>query len=368
MKVLITGARGFIGSNLAAQLAVRGDFEILRYCRETPPGDLSELVSAADYICHLAGVNRSTDPTKFTAVNRDLTASLCQAVAASGRRTPTIFASSAHAGRNDPYGSSKREAEELLLRHAEQTGIPVHIFRLSQVIGKWCRPNYNSVVATFCHNIARDIPITIDDPAYQLNLLYIDDVVESFARLMTGEESCGRHCEVAPSYPTTVGEIANTLRGFRASRDSLLLDGVGMGLTRALYATYVSYLMPKDFVYTLRKQSDARGEFAEVLKTGATGQFSFFTAPPGVTRGGHYHHSKVEKFLVLKGQARFRFRQILSGESHELVVTGVTPEIVETVPGWAHDLTNVGSEDLIVMLWANELFDPIRPDTYEASF
>lgn len=364
MNVLITGANGFIGKNLAAQLAVRQNFEILRYGRESTLGDLQLAIDKADFICHLAGVNRPDDAAEFSRVNANLTQILCEEVRKSGRQVPIIFASSVHVERDNPYGASKLAAEQALLQYAEETGVPVYIFRLPHVIGKWCRPNYNSVVATFCHNIAHDLPIQINDPSYRLNLVYIDDLVDAFVRIMGGAMVNNPYCEVRPAYPISVGELASLIRAFRTSRKSLISERVGAGLTRALYATYVSYLPPKDFIYEVPKHSDSRGIFVEMLKTLDSGQFSFFTAHPGVTRGGHYHHSKTEKFLVIKGSARFRFRQILTNEFHELCTSGDKPEIVETVPGWTHDITNIGSDEMIVMLWANEIFDRDHPDTY----
>jgi UDP-2-acetamido-2,6-beta-L-arabino-hexul-4-ose reductase len=245
--------------------------------------------------------------------------------------------------------------------------VPVHVFRLPNVFGKWCRPNYNSVVATFCYNIARDLPIQVNDPQATLTLVYIDDVIESFFQVMDGAvdtTSADGFATVKPQYTTTVGELARLIRSFRDSRGSLLMERVGTGLVRALYATYVSYLPVEAFAYEVPQHADGRGVFVEMLKTPDCGQFSFFTAHPGVTRGGHYHHSKTEKFLVIKGHALFRFRHMQTGQTHELQTSGDRPQIVETVPGWMHDITNTGPEDMVVMLWANEIFDRIRPDTY----
>lgn len=364
MKVLITGANGFIGKNLVVQLGERKNFEILRVDRESTQDNLQRAIAKADFICHMAGVNRPLDVNEFARVNTDLTRTLCETMQKSGRHVPIIFASSVHVERNNPYGASKLAAEQVLLRHAEETGIPVYIFRLSHVIGKWCRPNYNSVVATFCHNIARDLPIQINDPSYPLKLVHIDDLVTAFARIMTGEKTGGPYLEAEPSYPISVGELANQIRAFKASRGSLVSEQVGTGLTRVLYATYASYLPPQNFVYAVPQHDDPRGRFVEMLKTKDSGQFSFFSAHPGVTRGGHYHHSKTEKFLVIKGRARFRFRHILTQALHEILTSGDRPTIVETVPGWAHDVTNVGDDEMIVMLWASEIFNRDRPDTY----
>lgn len=364
MKVLVTGANGFVGRNLVAHLSERRDIDIRTFTRDDPAERLPELVADIDCIFHLAGVNRPHDPREFVRGNADLTNLLCDAVAASGRATPIIYTSSIQAERDNPYGASKKAAEQALLELDSSYGVPVHVFRLPNVFGKWARPDYNSAVATFCHNIARGLPIQINDPQAPISLVYIDDVVECFVSLMDGKLEGKSVMDVTPQYCITVGELATQLERFRDSRQTLTTDAVGTGLTRALYSTYLSYLPPESFTYTVPKHGDERGVFVEMLKTTDSGQFSFFTAHPGVTRGGHYHHSKTEKFLVIKGEACFRFRHIVTGEFHELFTSGDEPVIVETVPGWTHDITNVGGEEMMVMLWANEIFDRERPDTF----
>ena len=365
MKILVTGAGGFIGKNLTVQLGVVGGVEILRYGRDSTRADLLLALSEVDWICHLAGVNRPEDEAEFARVNTDLTRTLCDLAQGSGRPVPIIFTSSVHVERDNAYGASKLAAEQVLLEYSNQTGAPVAIFRLPHVLGKWCRPNYNSVIATFCYNIARDLPIRIDDRSFELNLVFIDDLVDSFYAIMAGgQDDSGPYREVTPSYPITVGELADQIQAFRDSRTSLVSERVGTGLTRALYATYESYLPVEDFTVPLVTLGDERGVFVEMMKTHDSGQFSFFTAHAGVTRGGHYHHSKSEKFLVLKGQARFRFRHVLTDESHEVFTSGDEPVLVETIPGWTHDITNVGDDEMIVMLWASEIFAHDRPDTH----
>ncbi|MNF64313.1 GDP-L-fucose synthase [compost metagenome] len=364
MKVLITGADGFVGKNLLAHLGERGDVEVLRFTRDDSMAVLPTLVAQADFVFHLAGVNRPEDPDEFKRGNTDLTRALCDAIVSSGRQTPLLYTSSIQAELNNPYGISKRGAEEAMQALAAQHGSPVYLFRLPNVFGKWARPNYNSAVATFCHNIARDLPIRINDPQACISLVYIDDVIESFIAVMEGKRVGQSFVSVTPEYSITVGELAEQLHAFRDSRKSLVTEPVGTGLVRALYSTYLSYLPPERFTYEVPKYGDTRGVFVEMLKTKNSGQFSYFTAHPGITRGGHYHHSKTEKFLVIKGRACFRFRQIASGEFYELFTTGEQPEIVETVPGWTHDITNVGDEEMIVMLWANEIFDREHPDTF----
>ena len=365
MKILVTGADGFIAKNLIVRLGELPGFEVLRFSRQTPEEALPGLVAEADAVVHLAGVNRPPSPDDFAVGNTGLTERLCQVAAAGGRAIPLIFSSSTQAVQDNPYGRSKRAAEDALWRHAAATGAAVHVYRLPNVFGKWCRANYNSVVANFCHNIARGLPIRIDNPDAVLSLVYVDDVVDEFIRVLREKPTMavGALRAVPVTYQLTVGELATQLAAFRDSRASLITERVGSGLGRALYSTYVSYLPPEAFAYEVPMYCDPRGVFMEMLKTKDSGQFSVFTAHPGVTRGGHYHHSKTEKFLVIKGRARFGFRHILSDETCEILVAGNAPQIVETIPGWAHDITNVGDEEMVVLLWANEIFDRARPDT-----
>ncbi|PZW86961.1 UDP-2-acetamido-2,6-beta-L-arabino-hexul-4-ose reductase [Pseudomonas sp. 2848] len=364
MKVLITGANGFVGQNLIVHLSELPDVQVLRFTRDDGLDSLSSLVSQADFVFHLAGVNRPQDPLEFQSGNADLTRALCDAIVAAGRPVPVLYTSSIQAGLDNPYGLSKRAAEDELIQLAASHGVPVHLFRLPNVFGKWARPNYNSAVATFCHNIARDLAITINDPDAQINLVYVDDVIAQFIAVMRGAVTGSPFVSVEPQYRITVGELAEQLRAFRDSRQSMVTEAVGTGLVRALYSTYLSYVPPERFTYDVPRHGDPRGVFVEMLKTRDSGQFSYFTAHPGITRGGHYHHSKTEKFLVIKGKACFRFRHIVSGEFHELFTDGEQARIVETVPGWTHDITNVGEDEMIVMLWANEIFDREHPDTY----
>ncbi len=370
-KVLITGAGGFVGKNLQLHLAERKDVQVLCFTRDSEVSRLPGLLQEVDFVFHLAGVNRPKDPQEFTVGNAELTQALCQAVeavaASTGRKVPVVYTSSTQAVRDNPYGQSKRSAEDALFALQRTSGVPVHVFRLPNVFGKWCKPNYNSAVATFCHNIARDLPIQVNDSAAPLTLVYVDDVVERFIQLMDGADAMvdgDGFATVAPQYTTTVGELAALIQTFKDSRGTLMTERVGTGWIRALYATYVSYLPVESFTYTVPQHGDPRGVFVEMLKTPDCGQFSFFTAHPGITRGGHYHHTKTEKFLVIKGQARFKFRHMQTGQTHELITSGEKAEIVETVPGWTHDITNIGSDEMIVMLWANEVFDRARPDTF----
>lgn len=362
MKVLVTGANGFIGKNLMVHLRQRGDIEVLAFVRGDTLASLAEKAAQADFIFHLAGVNRPQNDAEFAEGNTDLTRNLCDIVRAGGRPTPIVYTSSSQARRDNPYGLSKRGAEQALHALNADGVAPAYIYRLPNVFGKWCRPNYNSAVATFSHNIAHGLPIQVNDPAAQLQLVYVDDVVADFLRLLDTRPAPGEQA-VAPVHDITVGALAEQLQAFRDSRASLVTEAVGTGLVRALYSTYISYFTPDQFAYPLIRHADPRGVFVEMLKTRDAGQFSYFTAHPGITRGGHYHHTKTEKFLVIKGRARFGFRHIDSGETHTLLTDGDTPQVVETIPGWSHDITNIGDDDMIVMLWANEIFDREHPDT-----
>ncbi|WP_434672500.1 UDP-2-acetamido-2,6-beta-L-arabino-hexul-4-ose reductase [Pseudomonas sp. R1-15] len=364
MKVLITGSKGFVAKNLIAHLSERNDIEIVYFTRENNVAQLPGLLADVDFVFHLAGVNRPQDPEEFQTGNADLTRIICEAIGATGRTIPVLYTSSSQAELDNAYGASKRNAELALIGLANRHGIKVCIFRLPNVFGKWARPNYNSAVATFCHNIVNGLPIQINDPNAIVNLVYIDDVVKHFTEAMDGKLSAAPFATVEPQYAISVGALAKQLEAFRDSRNNLITEPVGTGLVRALYSTYVSYLTPNRFTYEVPKYGDHRGVFVEMLKTADSGQFSYFTAHPGITRGGHYHHSKTEKFLVIKGKACFRFRHIVSNEYYELFTTGNKPEIVETVPGWTHDITNVGEDEMIVMLWANEIFNRELPDTY----
>ena len=370
MRVLITGADGFIGKNLKAHLSERKDIEIMPFTRRNTLDDLLAMLEQADFVFHLAGVNRTPVVDEFNKGNCEFTQTLCDGLLKIDRLIPVLFTSSAqatfsHPYADGPYATSKRDAETILENFSLSHASPVYVYRLPNVFGKWCKPNYNSAVATFCHNISRNLPICINDLMAEVSLVYIDDVVKKFIDVMDeGADNAFINDEVDPIYKTTVGELASQIQAFHDSRNTRITEAVGTGFLRALYSTYISYLTPDCFSYPLVQHTDSRGVFVEMLKTKDSGQFSFFTAYPGITRGGHYHHSKTEKFLVIKGRACFHFRHISSGEKYELMVNGEQPEIVDTVPGWTHDITNVGTDEMIVMLWANEIFDHNKPDTY----
>ena len=366
-RILVTGANGFIGKNLVVRLGELSGNSVLTFGRGDDASKLDHLVAQADVVVHLAGENRPLSETAFTTVNVELTTALCEAIRRehmnSGRSIALLLASSTQASQNNPYGESKLAAEQIVSDLANDIKNTCLIFRLPGVFGKWCKPNYNSVVATYCYNIAHGLPIKINDAAATLRLVYIDDVVATFIKAMDNLQAGCVQVAVEPEYQLSLGELAQQIQAFSDSPSTLTTDRVGTGLIRALYATYISYLPSQKFTYPLPQYADTRGVFVEMLKTKDSGQFSYFTSHPGVTRGGHYHHSKSEKFLVIKGEAHFRFRHLLTNELVEIKTNGSTPQVVDTIPGWSHDITNVGKEEMVVMIWANEIFIRNKPDT-----
>ena len=379
MKLLITGARGFVGRNLVETLkAVRDgkdrtrglptDLDILECTRQTTAEELEDLCAQADFVFHLAGVNRPQREEEFLEGNRDFTGELLSALERHGNTCPVLLASSIQAERDNPYGRSKRAGEELVRAHGEKTGARVLIYRLPNLFGKWCRPNYNSVVATFCHNIARDLPITVNDPAVVLTLSYIDDVVDAFLGALAGQETrqADGFCAVPVTHTVTLGRIAELLQAFHAQPRTLLLPDIPAGsFEKKLYSTYLSYLPREEVCFPLKMNRDQRGSFTELLKTENCGQFSVNVSRPGVTKGQHWHHSKWEFFIVVSGRALIQQRQVGGDEVLEFEVSGDNMEAVHMLPGYTHNLINLSdTEDLVTVMWANEPFDPAKPDTF----
>lgn len=365
IHVMVTGAHGFVGVNLCLRLSELKECTVSAVTRSTTEADYRDAIEKADVVVHLAGTNRPDDPTDFSNNIKSVDV-LTTAIARTGRKIPVIYSSSIKSVDDSFYGKSKKEAEDILFGFAQTSGSPMAIMRLPNLFGKWCRPNYNSVVATFCHNIARNLPISVTDPACPLSLLYIDDLIDQIIALIQSNNIENRVLDLKNIHETTVGEVAELIRSFHLQRSENQVENVGNGLVRALYATYISYLPPETFSYELASFADPRGEFSEMLRTKDAGQFSYFNAYPGVTRGGHYHHTKTEKFLVVHGEALFRFRNMLTNETHEIHTSCRSPVVVDTIPGWSHNITNVGDDILVCLLWANELFDPTRPDTVSA--
>jgi UDP-2-acetamido-2,6-beta-L-arabino-hexul-4-ose reductase len=365
--ILVTGANGFIGKNLVVHLNELKNVTVSTFERGDDAERLRQLLAKADAVVHLAGENRPVNEDAFLKVNFGLTSSLCGAIeseyAATGRHVPLLLASSTQVEHENPYGRSKLLAEEAVQALAKKTGNPCVIFRLPGVFGKWCKPNYNSVVATFCYNLARNLPIQINDSSANLRLVYIDDVVAAMLAAIEAPIPGYVFATVASEYTVTVGDLAKQILNFSECRRTLIIERVGASLVRALYATYVSYLPNEKFSYEIQEYADSRGIFVEMLKTADSGQFSYFTARPGVTRGGHYHHTKTEKFLVVQGEGLFRFRHLLTNELFEIQTSGNQPTIVDTIPGWVHEIKNTGKSELLVIVWANENFNKHAPDT-----
>lgn len=364
MKIAITGSRGFIGLNLCTRLNEL-NYTFFEIHSGTTEQDFSEVLRKVDIVIHLAGINRPKNPSEYFHGNTQFTEKICSLLSHS-KPVPIIFASSTQAELDNPYGVSKRLAEDLITDYGKRSCVETHSVNFPNVFGKWSRPNYNSAVATFCDAIANEKPFEIHDPSASLNLMYIDDAIEYLISCVSALAAKSTLPALQPVYETTVGEVVRILQEFREADSALCVGNVGSGLRRALYSTYLSFLKPTAFTRQVEKYSDPRGDFVEMLRTPAAGQFSYFTAHPGVTRGGHYHHTKTEKFLVITGTGRFRFRNLLTNERFEQDIVGGSGIIVDSIPGWVHDVTNIGEELLVVMLWANEVFDRSRPDTFNA--
>lgn len=365
MKVLVTGSSGFIGKHLVEALRRRPDTEVIGYDIGTPASQLGRGLQLADVIYHLAGVNRPQSIEEFKTGNSDFTSSLCYSLAALCRKPVLVLSSSIQAAIENPYGQSKLIAENEVAAWAERNQAKTVIYRLKNVFGKWCRPNYNSVTATFCHNIAHGLPISISDPGRELELIYIDDVVASFLEcLAIAVQPCVERREVPISYRVTVGDLAAKIQSYRDSRQNLTLPSFEDEFTRRLYATYLSYLDGAALSYGLEQKTDPRGSLAEFMKSPSFGQIFVSRTKPGITRGNHYHHTKTEKFMVVEGEAVIRFRHIATNEVIEHRVNGVDFKVVDIPPGYSHSIENVGTEELVTLFWASEIFDPSRADVY----
>jgi len=363
MKVLITGSNGFVAKNLIEHLKRDESIELYLYSKKDSINILEAYVKEVDFIFHLAGVNRPKDVSEFYEGNSNLTKTIVKILKESDKTTPILLSSSIQAELDNDYGKSKLEAENILLDYAKESGASVYIYRLPNVFGKWCRPNYNSVVATWCNNIATNVAIQVNDRSIELTLVYVDDVVKSFISKLD-LQSDENYCNIETVYKKSLGEIESLLYQFKENRKTLVIPDVGSGFERALYGTYLSYLSTDDFAYELKGHQDERGTFYEILKTLDSGQFSLSTTAPGIMRGNHYHHTKNEKFLVVKGEAVIEFRHIVTNEIISYKVSDKKMEVVEMIPGYTHNIKNRGDEEMILFLWANESFDQNNPDTY----
>lgn len=363
--VLITGSNGFVGKNLTVSLAQRKDIKVIGFDLDDDQSALLSLVAGADFIFHLAGINRPQNVEEFSTGNTGLTQTIVSLLQSQGKSTPVLISSSTQAAQDNPYGISKRDAEVAVFNYGCQTGALVYVYRLPNVFGKWCRPNYNSAVATFCHNIANDLPIQINDPNVMMSLVYIDDVVNEFIAALDGErESSATFCQMHPIHSIKLGEIARLVYSFKESRPALNIPDMSDPFTKKLYSTYLSYLPTDHFSYPLKMNIDERGSFTEFIKTLDRGQVSVNISKPGITKGNHWHHTKNEKFLVVSGQGVIRFRRIGSDEVIEYHVSGDKLEVVDIPTGYTHNISNTGETDLVTVMWCNEMFDPEKPDTF----
>ena len=366
MNILITGAKGFIGKNLCATLKTVPDTKIYQYDIDTEQSRLGEYTKNCNFVFHLAGVNRPKDPAEFLKGNFGFTDTLLKSLKAAGNTCPVLMTSSIQADLDNPYGHSKKEGENLLFRYGEETGAKVYIYRLPNVFGKWCRPNYNSAVATFCHNISRDLPITVTDREIELTLVYIDDVVNELINALNRKANVcdDGYCRVPVFHKATLGRITDLLYKFHESRKTLSVPDMSDAFEKKLYSTYLSTLPKDSFSYDLNMHEDHRGSFTEIIRTMGQGQFSVNISKPGITKGNHWHHTKNEKFLVVSGKGVIRFRDINGSEVIEYFVYGAKLEVVDIPPGYTHNIENLGDSDMVTFMWANEPFDPENPDTY----
>ena len=365
MKILVTGSNGFVGKNLIAELKNKGYIDIYEFDKDTKKSLLAEYVKECEFVFHLAGINRPKNEKEFMEGNYGFTHELLELLKKHNNKAPVLITSSIQAERDNPYGISKKATEELLFAYGKETGVKVLVYRLANLFGKWCRPNYNSVVATFCHNIARDLDTQVNAPNEELILCYIDDVlVEFVAALERRETRAGKFCIVPITYKITLGDLADKLYSFGKNRETLIMPSLESNFDRALYGTFLSYLAEDNFSYKLKKNVDNRGWLAEFIKSKSMGQIFISKTKPGITRGNHWHHTKVEKFLVIQGEAVIKFRKIDSDEVIEYKVNGETPEVVDIPTGYTHSIVNIGEEDVITLFWASEIFNLDKPDTH----
>ena len=354
MKILVTGAGGFIGKNLVATLKTFGH-EVFEYHHAAGIETLEKFCRDCEFVFHLAGVNRPKNFDEFISGNENFTAELVKLLERAENFCPIVFASSIQVEQDNPYGRSKLAAEKILQAHSARAAI----YRLPNVFGKWCRQNYNSAIATFCFNAARGLPLQVNDPAREMHLVYIDDVIKEFFRVLEGGEP-----QAIPTYKKNLQELADLIKSFSTCRADLSIPDQRDALTAKLYATYQSYLPEENFSYELKMHKDERGSFSEFVRTDGQGQFSANVVKPHITKGNHWHHSKHEKFLVVAGEGVIRFRQIFSDKIFEYKVSGARHEVVDIPPGYTHNIENTGETDMTVLIWANENFNPAAPDTY----
>jgi UDP-2-acetamido-2,6-beta-L-arabino-hexul-4-ose reductase len=364
LKILVTGANGFLGKNLVAELNNQGYTDLLLYSRKTSEDSLEEFIKQCDFVFHLAGVNRPDNELEFMEGNYGLTSKLIEFLKKNDKNVPVLITSSIQAEKDNPYGKSKKASEVLLFNYSKETGAKVFVYRLPNIFGKWSKPNYNTVVATYCYNVARNLNIQVNSPETELNLTYIDDVLEEFIKALQGNPSeHNDYYKVPVSHSIKLGELAERILSFKESRNSLNVPNMGDALTKKLYSTYLSFLPEDNFSYELKTNKDNRGSFTEFLRTPDRGQVSVNISKPGITKGNHWHQTKNEKFLVVSGEGLIRFRKIDSDEIFEYQVKGDMLQVVDIPTGYTHSIVNVGETDLVTVMWVNESFNPDKPDT-----
>lgn len=377
MNILVTGAKGFVGRNLVSQLhniqsgkaknyGVFSDMQVFEYDVDSDPCELDVYCKRADFVFNLAGVNRPKDQAEFMQGNFGFASALLDTLKKYNNSCPVMISSSTQAALDNPYGESKRAGENLLFDYARETGARVLVYRFPNVFGKWCRPNYNSAVATFCNNIAHDLPIQVNDPSVMLHLVYVDDVVDELIAALSGNEHReGDYCVVPIVHTVTLGKIVDLLYSFREMSGNLQVPDLGDPFTKKLYSTYLSYFPKDKFSYPLKMNVDSRGSFTEIIRTPDRGQFSVNISKPGITKGQHWHHTKNEKFVVVSGHGLIQLRKIGTDEVLNYEVNGDKIEVVEMIPSYTHNIINLSdTEDLVTFMWCNECFDPARPDTF----
>lgn len=367
MNILVTGSKGFIGRNLLAELTNKkydGLYEIFEYDLDCNFELLDEFTRKCDFVIHLAGINRPKNVSEFDTGNYGFTTELIESLTKNNNKCPILISSSIQAELDNPYGVSKKKSEEYLFNYGESVGAKVLVYRLPNVFGKWCRPNYNSAIATFCYNIANNLDIIINDRNHMMNLVYIDDVVKEFINAINGNENRkGKFCYIEKIYHNTLGEIADLLYSFKENRKKLIIPDMNDDFVKALYSTYLSYLPANDFGYDLKMNVDSRGSFTEMIRTNGQGQLSINISKPGIVKGNHWHHTKNEKFLVVYGTGVIRFRNVQDNKIIEYFVSGEKLQVVDIPCGYTHNIENLGDTDMVTVMWCNECFDPDNPDT-----
>lgn len=364
-KILITGAKGFVGKNLVLALKSLGFCCIYEYDVTNSEEEFEKFCEECDFVFHLAGVNRPQDPTDFIKGNYDFTAKLLNTLNKYSKKVPIVLTSSIQAALKNDYGNSKLKSEQLLRKYAKANKSNVLIYRLANLFGKECRPNYNSVIATFCYNIARGQPIQVNDARVKMKLIYIDDLINEFINCLDDKANVvNEYCEVPIAYKTTLGFLAKTISDFGAMQNTLSLPYMADELTKKLYSTYLSYLKADELSYPLKMNIDERGSFSEVFKTESAGQISVNIIKPNIVKGNHWHNSKNEKFLVVNGSGVIRLRKKGESQIYEYFVSGNKLEIINIIPGYTHNIANIGEADMITIMWANEIYNPDLPDTF----